>query len=220
MSALAIEYAQILLDNMPEYAGLVGGALKKARESLIKEAEKIKSGCESHFLRSAVKLASNGEIVPLIHRQDFMKMIYHLISRHTTLAEYNEIMAELRSRFPKIKWWIEWWQRPTIATMIFPACGVMDSKIAAEIPRTTNPVEHQHSLLHHATGTQHDLLTGIKKVYGHVRELELQYNAITGTFLFLLCMEDNFDSSTSSRSLYSTTTPGSTTSKGFTAMGT
>jgi hypothetical protein len=66
MSALAIEYAQILLDTMPEYFGLTGNALKKSREALIKEAEQIKSGCESHFLRSAVKLASNGEIIPLM----------------------------------------------------------------------------------------------------------------------------------------------------------
>jgi hypothetical protein len=98
-------------------------------------------------------------------------------------------MVELRRRFPKIKWWLNWWQRPTIATMIFPACSIMDPKVATEIPRTTNPVEHQHSLLHYATGTQHDLLTGIKKIYGHVHELELQYNAITGMFLLFIILQ-------------------------------
>lgn len=189
MSALAIEYAQIILETMPEYAGLSGNALKKAHEALIKEAEQIKSGCESHFLRSAVKLASNGEIVPLIHCADFMKMIYRLISRHTTIEEYNEIMTELRRQFPKTKWWLNWWQRPTIATMIFPACSIMDPKVSTEIPRTTNPVEHQHSLLHHATGTQHDLVTGIKKIYNHVHELELQYDAITGTSILSAFMK-------------------------------
>lgn len=76
MSALAIEYAQILLETTPEYAGLSENAMKKARDALIKEAEQIKSGCESHFLRSAMKLVSNGKIVPLIDRADFMKMIY------------------------------------------------------------------------------------------------------------------------------------------------
>lgn len=57
MSALAIEYARILRDTMPEYVGLTGNALKKAREALIKEADTImiKNGCESHALHSAVK---------------------------------------------------------------------------------------------------------------------------------------------------------------------
>lgn len=180
MGALAMEYAETMLHAVLQYKKLEPSEVKLERAKFLKEAEEIKSGCETHFIRSAVKLASNTELIPSEDHSFFMQSCYRLISSRTTVEEYHEIMSELRRRFPKIKWWLNWWQRPAIASMIFPARSEMDRQIAGNIPRTSNPVEHQHSLLHHAVGTHHDLLTGIKKIYAHVHELELQYKAING----------------------------------------
>ncbi|KAJ7680004.1 hypothetical protein B0H14DRAFT_2655499 [Mycena olivaceomarginata] len=62
--------------------------------------------------------------------------------------------------------------------MIFPAKSSADPELAAKAPSTTNPIEHQHSLLHHAVGKDQELLPGIEKLFLHVREMENKYNAI------------------------------------------
>jgi hypothetical protein len=64
--------------------------------------------------------------------------------------------------------------------MIFPALSVVNPELADKVPSTTNPIEHQHSLLHHATGTDMDLVQGAENIWLHVRELEKQYDAIKG----------------------------------------
>lgn len=66
--------------------------------------------------------------------------------------------------------------------MIFPACSKVNPAVLTQVPSTSNPAEHSHSLLHHAVGTDHDLIPGIKRLFLYVQEIEAQYNAIKSTF--------------------------------------
>ncbi|KAJ7877119.1 hypothetical protein B0H14DRAFT_2567952 [Mycena olivaceomarginata] len=62
--------------------------------------------------------------------------------------------------------------------MIFPAKSAVDPEVAAKVPSTSNPIEHQHSLLHHAVGKDQELVPGMEKIFLHVREMEKKYLAI------------------------------------------
>ncbi|PPQ85658.1 hypothetical protein CVT25_012787 [Psilocybe cyanescens] len=88
------------------------------------------------------------------------------------------MVQEIQASFPQIDAWLSWWLCPKVASMIFPACNVTDPTVIAQVSRTGNPAEHNHSLLHHAVGKYQDLIPGIKKLFLHVEELERQYNAI------------------------------------------
>ncbi|EMD39282.1 hypothetical protein CERSUDRAFT_122698 [Gelatoporia subvermispora B] len=93
-------------------------------------------------------------------------------------AQFDAAVTELRATFANIKAWIDWWIRPAVASMIFPAKSKISPEHAAEIPLTSNAVETQHSLLHHATGTGQDLVVGIECLVLHVEEMEQHYSSI------------------------------------------
>ncbi|KAJ7852710.1 hypothetical protein B0H13DRAFT_1904484 [Mycena leptocephala] len=63
---------------------------------------------------------------------------------------------------------------------VFPAKRAMSAELAAKVPSNSNAIEHQHSLLHHAVGNDHDLQPGVEKIYLHVREMEKKHEAIKG----------------------------------------
>jgi hypothetical protein len=67
--------------------------------------------------------------------------------------------------------------------MIFPAQSIVDPSHAQSVPSTSNPAEHQHSLLHHATCIDQDLIPGIQKLFLHVQEIQAQYEVIQGKLM-------------------------------------
>jgi hypothetical protein len=76
--------------------------------------------------------------------------------------------------------WLSWWMHSMHRSMMFPAYSEVDPSIAIQVPKTSNAAEHSHSLLHHAIGTDQDLIPGIEKLHLHVRQLKSQYNTIKG----------------------------------------
>jgi hypothetical protein len=52
--------------------------------------------------------------------------------------------------------------------MIFPAKSAVDPEVAAQVPSTSNPIEHTLSLLHLTVGKDQKLLSRIEKIYMHV----------------------------------------------------
>ncbi|KAJ7767357.1 hypothetical protein B0H14DRAFT_2633085 [Mycena olivaceomarginata] len=152
-AAHAEEYADAIISTMqPAFSQLAQAAQDVQRKVLVEEAKTTQVGCDLHFSRSA----------------------------NTTPGEIAETVNMLKATFPRIVGWINWWLRPPIASMIFPALSVVNPELADKVPSTTNPIEHQHSLLHHATGTDMDLVQGAENIWLHVRELEKQYDAIKG----------------------------------------
>ncbi|KAJ7768047.1 hypothetical protein B0H14DRAFT_3895019 [Mycena olivaceomarginata] len=165
--AHAEAYADAIISTMPHFSLLSQEAQDAERHQLVLEAEKGELGCHVHFWRSADQSAGT-----------FEKSLRELLSPMTTSARFDEVVSMLKSTFPAIKHWLSWWERRPIASMIFPAKSSVDPALAAKAPSTTNPVEHQHSLLHHAVGKDQELIPGIEKLFLHVREMENKYNAI------------------------------------------
>lgn len=179
-AAHAEEYADAVITTMPSFSMLDKEAQDLQRKKLVEEAQATQVGCETHFWRSGIRVKKNGALVPpeLVHIFD--NRVRQLLSRDTTPEQFTETVNALKIVFPKIVPWINWWLRPAIASMIFPARSVVDPALVAKVPSTTNAIEHQHSLLHHATGTDMDLIPGAENIWLHVRELEKQYEAIKG----------------------------------------
>ncbi|KAF8951007.1 hypothetical protein BDZ97DRAFT_2067954 [Flammula alnicola] len=151
--AHAEEFADAIIAMDPRFRSLTAASQEIERNEYLKQAQEAERGCEFHFWQSAERIMSNGALVP-----------------QAKSGEFN--------RISRIHGWLSWWLRPAFASMIFPAVSAIDRTIADQIPTTSNPVEHQHSLLHHAVSVDQDLIPGIKKLFLHVQELESQYSAI------------------------------------------
>ena len=107
-------------------------------------------------------------------------IFFTLCSHNSSHQDFDDAINALCSTFPKINGWLSWWLRPAFASMIFPACSFVDPAVAEQVPSTSNPAEHQDSLLHHAVGVDQDLIPGAKKLFLHISEIESQYRAIKG----------------------------------------
>jgi hypothetical protein len=181
--AHAEAYADAIISTIPHFSQLSQAAQDAERKQLVLEAEKGELGCQVHFWRSADQVRKTHSLIPPESATIFEKILRELVSPVTTSERFDEALLLLKTTFPAIKHWISWWERRPIASMIFPAKSSVDPDLAAKAPSTTNPIEHQHSLLHHAVGKDQDLVPGIEKLYLHMREMENKYNAIKGMSL-------------------------------------
>jgi hypothetical protein len=182
-SAHAEEYADAVTALQPSFRDLLAESQVRERKRYVDEAAEAVLGCGVHFWRSATRIKKNGVLVPPLQSERFNNLLYRLISSNTSSDEFDDAVATLRSDFPRIKGWLDWWLHPKFASMIFPARSVVDPNHAQSVPSTSNPAEHQHSLLHHATGIDQDLIPGIRKLFLHVQEIQAQYEAIQGKFM-------------------------------------
>jgi inorganic triphosphatase YgiF len=179
-SAHAEEFADAVIEITPGFQALTKASQEIERNAYLKEAREAEVGCEVHFRRSAKRLKTNGSLIPREHIETFNDLLHTLLSQHSSRQDFDDAINTLRSTFPKINGWLSWWLRPAFASMIFPACSFVDPAVAEQVPSTSNPAKHQHSLLHHAVGVDQDLIPGTKKLFLHVSEVESQYRAIKG----------------------------------------
>ncbi|KAJ6465938.1 hypothetical protein C8R47DRAFT_45502 [Mycena vitilis] len=179
--AHAEEYADAVISTMqPGFSQLAPEAQALQRKLLVEEAQTAQIGCDIHFMRSTVRVKKNGALVPPELYDTFDSAIRRMLTKNTTREQFAETVTLFKTTFPRLVGWVNWWLRPATASMIFPALSVVDPELADKAPSTTNPIEHQHSLLHHATGTDMDLVQGGDAIFLHVREMEKQYKAIQG----------------------------------------
>ncbi|KAF8169648.1 hypothetical protein BJ912DRAFT_861971, partial [Pholiota molesta] len=177
-SAHAEEYAEALISMLPGYSRLTKASQAIERDSFLQQALEVERGCSFHFWESAERIKSNGALIPQEKAYEFNRYLCILVDEGTTHDEFDKTIDLLHSNFPRIHNWLSWWLRPTYRSMIFPAYSMLDPDIAAQVPKTSNPAEHSHSLLHNAVGTDQDLIPGIRKLFLHVKQLESQFNAI------------------------------------------
>ena len=105
-----------------------------------------------------------------------------MLSLDSDRAQFDEAVSRLKETFPKLKGWIKWWIKDSIAHMIFPACSKMASSLTSRTPDTSNPVESHHSLLHHGSGKNHDPIVGMHQIWLHVNQLKGYYDSTVGAF--------------------------------------
>ncbi|KAK6974106.1 hypothetical protein R3P38DRAFT_3335892 [Favolaschia claudopus] len=167
-----------IISTIPSFSSLSRAAQAAERQQLVKEAEEAVVGCEVHFWRSADRIKKTHYLVPPKQTHIFEDGLRELISPNTTLERFNIVVQELKGAFPRTVNWFSWWDRGSVAAMIFPARRTVPSELVRKVPSTTNPIEHQHSLLHHGVGKHQELIPGIEKLYLHVREMEKKHTAI------------------------------------------
>lgn len=180
-AAHAEEFAATMTSRIVGWNRLSAAARAAEHAARLEEASNFQQGCVTHFQRSAMRLKKDKSIIPAHLADTFEACLHTLLNPGTTLNEYKTTLERMRSTFPSVlHGWINWWDRPKIAAMIFPACRSErddDFRHQGEIPQTSNPIETQHSLLHHATGTGYDLIPGIEALVRHVKQLEAQYDS-------------------------------------------
>ena len=180
-------YVDVATSMNPGFLTLSKAAQDAERQALREESLQAQRGCEVHFWRSATRLKANGSLVPADEVNTFDRLLRILLSSHTSLTDFNITVASLHVDFPQLKAWLAWWLRARVAAILFPVKMAVDTDTVMEVPSTSNAVEQQHSLLHHASGIDHDLVAGIRNLHLHVVELEKHYNAIQGEYsCFLL----------------------------------
>ncbi|KAJ7589359.1 hypothetical protein C8J56DRAFT_1049006 [Mycena floridula] len=170
--AHAAEFAATVVDQ--EHPGIDYEERRRKIEKLIETATEYQQGCEFHFSESTARIRRT---IPAADLQLFNDLV-DTLQRSADLKEFNKAVKKFHGSFPLQRGWLDWWLQEKVARTIFAAKRTMDPKLAGMIPNTTNPIENQHSLLHHATGTKRGLIEGFEDMYLFVNEIETRYMAI------------------------------------------
>lgn len=179
------EYVALRFESTKGLAQMSAETQQLQRDQFTEEATEFLVGCSVHFQRSVMRLTSNGALVPRDRVPIFERLIRVLLSDTTTLDQFDAAVLELREGFPSVSRWLDWWLQPLNASMIFPVKSTVAPSTRQDVPRTSNPVEAKHSLLHRASGTEKGLISGLEGMLLYVQEIEALYEAIKSTSFFL-----------------------------------
>jgi len=75
--------------------------------------------CTVHFDRSECRIRRNHAVVPP-QKQDDFKAKVHKLKEKMTREEFDELVNNIKTEFPKCKKWLDWYLHPDRAKMIFP----------------------------------------------------------------------------------------------------
>lgn len=110
-------------------------------------AKAILRGCEEHFRAAVTKVSRiNGAVSP------------------DKVAAFKARALIIRD-FPKLKAWMEWWMRPSHATMLFSSQRLMEGHVVESIPATTNAEEAMHWRFYSAAGRDHSFMHGMMSLF-------------------------------------------------------
>ena len=91
-----------------------------------------------------------------------------------------QLQAKLIIRdFLKLTSWMEWWMRPSHASILFESEKKMDVEIWERLPSTTNAEEAMHAKFYKACGRDHAFLEGMNALYAFALHFERLFQAVT-----------------------------------------
>ncbi|KZV85156.1 hypothetical protein EXIGLDRAFT_841658 [Exidia glandulosa HHB12029] len=138
---------------------------ERSVEELEEAAVSLLRGCGEHFRSSVTRVTHSAKLFPLAGTgytaEAFTKLALSLLN-DIPRDEYEQRVTNLRRQYPSLAPWLEWWTRPTVAPMIFPAMKSMDDKDWDAMPATSNAEESQHNVIKTLVGKNHQLLDGLK----------------------------------------------------------
>lgn len=137
---------------------------KRSRNELKKAAKALLKGCREHWRAALTRLSRINGVIPPEHRDAFVKRCQRLLDLESS-SEFIQQAVLIVEDFPKLKSWMDWWTRPSVAAMLFNSERVMDINIWESIPDTTNAEESMHWKLYSAFGKHHSLLTGLNALW-------------------------------------------------------
>lgn len=146
-------------------------------EFLKDEAKAAEKGCAFHFMEQATRVKN---MIDAERIEDFDRVLHKMVRTTMPDDEFQAVVDSVYRDFPEVWGWFSWWLRPSIIGMIFPSKSSTDPNIAALVPKTSNPVEHSHSLLNLATGKNNGVLEGIQKTFQLAQKFHSEDTAIKG----------------------------------------
>jgi hypothetical protein len=152
----------------------------------VEEAERVEVGCNFHFQSSATRTRDTAALVPREDTSRFDDLIQIMTSTQATESQWDRAHDELEREFPACNTWLTWWSQPWVASMAFPAKSKVSLELRERVPRTSNAIEHQHSLLNQACGSKHDLVAGAIMLLKHVQERAAMYYVCESKLSYLL----------------------------------
>jgi hypothetical protein len=154
----------------------------RAVEELNEAAKAVLRGCEEHFRAAVTKVSRiNGAVGP-DKVAAFKARALGLLSV-PGIEEFNKQANLIIRDFPKLKAWMEWWMRPSHATMLFSSQRLMEEHIVESIPNTTNAKEAMHWRFYSAAGRDHSFMHGMMSLYKIAVDFERQFEAVNSTYL-------------------------------------
>ncbi|KIK04782.1 hypothetical protein K443DRAFT_4324 [Laccaria amethystina LaAM-08-1] len=149
----------------------------RTAEELAEAAKAILCGCEEHF-RAAVTRVSriNGAVGP--NKVEAFKTRALGLLSVASGDEFDKQANLIIQDFPKLKPWMEWWMRPSHATMLFSSQRLMEEHVVESMPNTTNAEEAMHWRFYSATGRDHSFMHGMNSLYKIAMDFERQFDAV------------------------------------------
>lgn len=147
----------------------------RTRQELEAAAESLLKGCREHYRRNVTRISCIAAIVPPDMADEFEKRALSLLDVPTS-EDFILHVARLIRDFPDIAPWMKWWERPSVASLLFESERKMDIDLWESMPDTTNAEEAMHWKLYSACGRDHEFLEGLYSLYSVAEYYEDQYN--------------------------------------------
>eukprot|EP01137_Pigoraptor_chileana_P011972 Opistho-2@63672 len=142
--------------------------------ALREEAMGAIRGCEFHYKQSATRVSRNHNVVPFRCSEDFLVCTNELLEI-TNTDDYDATIQRILATYPLSKRWVDWWNRPGVRGLIFPAHMYMSADQQEKAPSTTNAEESLHNDIHTSVGLDFPLIEGVGHLVGYAATFEKDY---------------------------------------------
>ncbi|PPR02123.1 hypothetical protein CVT24_011345 [Panaeolus cyanescens] len=150
----------------------------RTAEQLELAAERLLKGCVEHFRAQVTRIGRIGGVIPVGQSDEFKRRALALLDA-PSVDDFMAHASLLIHDFPKIKPWISWWMRDSVAPMLFKSHRTMEPALWDSLPSSTNAEESMHWKLYSACGRDHALLEGLHSLYAVAKYYERLHLAST-----------------------------------------
>ncbi|KAF8886874.1 hypothetical protein CPB84DRAFT_1535529 [Gymnopilus junonius] len=137
---------------------------KRTRQELQVAAERLLKGCREHFRAGVIRISKISGVIPPNMRDEFIARALALLDAPSS-EDFIALVNLLVRDFPKTKSWMDWWVRPSVASMLFESERKMNTDLWDSLPDDNNAEEAMHWKLYSACGRDHELLEGFYSLY-------------------------------------------------------
>jgi hypothetical protein len=163
---------------------------KRTKDELQTAAQHLLKGCQEHYRAGVTCVSRMAGVVCPEETEAFKTRAMALLDLPSS-EEFIHQASYLVRDFPKLKSWMEWWKRPSHASMLFKSQREMDINIWESIPDTNNAEESMNWKFYAACGRDHSLMEGLRSIHAVALYYERLSNAQRSMFQYLLCFNLN-----------------------------
>lgn len=157
---------------------------KRTRQELQVAAERLLKGCREHFRAGVTRISRIGGAVDASMTETFVGRALALLDAPTS-QDFVVHATRLTRDFPKLKSWMDWWMRPSVASMLFESERKMDTELWNSMPLDNNAEESMHWKLYSACGRNHEFLEGMHSLFAVAAHFERIHVAASREYINL-----------------------------------